>query len=81
MGDSGEYDARESVYKNEMLAHMRTAIGELKPDFREIIVMKHLDEMSYKDIAGTLDIPIGTVMSRLYHARKALAKLMEKHRA
>jgi DNA-directed RNA polymerase specialized sigma24 family protein len=35
--------------------------------------------MAYKEIAEALDIPEGTVMSRLFHARKALARLMEKH--
>ena len=47
------------------------AIGRLKPEFREILVFKHLQDKSYKDISRILQIPRGTVMSRLYHARKA----------
>lgn len=48
------------------------AIHRLKPDFREIIIMKHFHSLSYKEIASALDIPIGTVMSRLFNARQEL---------
>ncbi len=73
-------DARDTIHAGEMAGHLRSAIEELKPEFREIVMMYHMEELSYKDIAEALDIPIGTVMSRLFHARKALAKLMEPHR-
>ena len=42
---------------------------ELTPQFREVLTLKHLDGLSYEKIAERLDIPVGTVMSRLYHAR------------
>lgn len=70
----------EKLQQEQMAAHLREAISQLKPEFREIICMQHFDEMRYEEIAATLRIPIGTVMSRLFHARKQLAKLMEKHR-
>jgi len=47
------------------------ALHQLKPSFREILIMKYLDEASYEVIARNLDIPRGTVMSHLYHARRA----------
>ncbi|MDK2972794.1 MAG: hypothetical protein PWP23_2549 [Candidatus Sumerlaeota bacterium] len=72
---------REDLHRREMARHLRSCIDDLKPEFREIILMKHFQDMAYKDIAEALDIPIGTVMSRLFHARKALGTLMEKHRA
>ena len=43
----------------------------LSPEFREILMMKYLEGLSYLDIASLLKIPRGTVMSRLYNARKA----------
>jgi len=52
------------------------AILTLKPAFREIILLKHFHEMSYKEMADALDIPIGTVMSRLHHARRALREAL-----
>ena len=45
------------------------ALLEVSPQDREILMLKHLDELSYENISDRLNIPIGTVMSRLYHAR------------
>jgi len=46
---------------------------------REILALRHFQEMSYQEIADTLDIPIGTVMSRLFHARRKLREKLEPH--
>jgi len=48
------------------------ALESLKPEHREILVMKYVQEHRYDEIARILGIPRGTVMSRLYHARVAL---------
>jgi RNA polymerase sigma-70 factor (ECF subfamily) len=48
------------------------ALASLPAIFREVLVMKELDELSYKEIAEVTDLPIGTVMSRLARARKLL---------
>ena len=45
--------------------------------FREIVLLCDLEEMSYQEIAETLGIPIGTVMSRLSRARKAIRELLK----
>lgn len=79
-GRSAGDEAVERVQAEQMARHLRTAMEELKPEFREILLMKHYQDMAYREIAEALDIPIGTVMSRLFHARKALARLMERHR-
>ncbi len=73
-------DVRERLHREQMARLVRAAMEELKPEFKEILAMKHFEEMSYGEMARALRIPIGTVMSRLFHARKALGKLMEKHR-
>lgn len=72
-------DVREGIQRQQMAGHVREAMERLKPEFKEIIAMKHFEEMSYEEIAQALRIPIGTVMSRLFHARKALAELMKRH--
>ena len=46
-------------------------LQKLNPDFREILVMKYIQGYRYHEISNTLGIPRGTVMSRLYHARRA----------
>ena len=51
---------------------VRRALQSLKPEHREILVMKYVQEHSYDEIAEILGIPRGTVMSRLYQARTAL---------
>ena len=48
------------------------AIEQLPIEFREIVVLRELEELSYKEIAAVTGIPIGTVMSRLARARKRL---------
>lgn len=53
------------------------ALHQLPEPDREIIVLKDLQEFSYKEISEMLEIPPGTVMSRLYYARKKLTKLLK----
>jgi RNA polymerase sigma-70 factor (ECF subfamily) len=48
------------------------ALGQLPPEFREVVVLREMEELSYKEIAAIANIPIGTVMSRLARARKLL---------
>ncbi|MFP4364627.1 MAG: RNA polymerase sigma factor [Spirochaetia bacterium] len=56
---------------------VRTAIERLPEAAREILILKHFQECSYAEIAEILDIPIGTVMSRLYNARQKLKKMIQ----
>lgn len=55
------------------------ALETLPPAFREVIVLKEIDDLSYKEIAEIADIPIGTVMSRLARGRKLLGDLLKHH--
>lgn len=49
------------------------ALGSLPPNFRDAVILVDLDELSYKDAAARLGVPVGTVMSRLHRGRKMLA--------
>jgi RNA polymerase sigma-70 factor, ECF subfamily len=55
---------------------IENALEELPLRFREILLLCDVEEMSYKEIADTMSIPIGTVMSRLSRARKAMRELL-----
>ncbi|MGH9499354.1 MAG: RNA polymerase sigma factor [Terriglobales bacterium] len=57
---------------------VQDAIDELPVHFREILLLSEVEEMSYQEIAETLSIPQGTVMSRLSRARKALRCNLQK---
>ena len=48
------------------------AIARLEPEFRETLVLREIEGLAYKEIAAVLDVPIGTVMSRLSRARQQL---------
>jgi RNA polymerase sigma factor (sigma-70 family) len=51
---------------------LKEAIEVLPPEFREVIVLRELEELSYKEISTIAHVPVGTVMSRLARARKRL---------
>jgi RNA polymerase sigma-70 factor, ECF subfamily len=55
------------------------ALSALPEDQRLVVVLADIEELSYKEIAGVLGCPIGTVMSRLHRARRALRKLLLEH--
>jgi RNA polymerase sigma factor (sigma-70 family) len=57
---------------------VRRALEELPIEFREVLVLRELEEMSYRDIASITDLPLGTVMSRLARGRKRLQLALTK---
>ena len=65
---AGPLEILESSDEKE---HVWEVLRRLKPEFREILILKYVDSCSYANLAERLDIPRGTVMSRLYHARKS----------
>lgn len=73
-----ESNPEESYRQTELRRIMAKAILKLKPKDREIILLQHFHGLSYTEIAQALDIPLGTVMSRLFNARSALRKQLEK---
>lgn len=67
----------DELLANERLDSVRTVIETLKPEFKEILTLKYFGEKSYDEISELLEIPRGTVMSRLYHARSAFRNAFE----
>lgn len=57
---------------------VQQALADLPVPFREILLLCEVEEMSYHEISETLAIPMGTVMSRLFRARKALREMLQK---
>ncbi len=60
---------------------VESALAVLSPQDREILTLKHLDGFTYKELAERLEIPVGTVMSRLYDARRRLREKLERSEA
>ena len=65
------------VASSELNARVNAALGALPPLFREVIVLRKLEELSYEDIARIVGVPVGTVMSRLSRARARLRERLE----
>ena len=72
---AGDPSAWEASERRGML---RSAIGQLSPAHREIVQLRYFGDCSYQEIATALAIPVGTVMSRLHAARRALAASCER---
>lgn len=77
--DELEHDPSDMSANPELLAlrkidraQIQQAIEALPPEYREVIVLRELEGLSYKEIATVADLPIGTVMSRLSRARSQL---------
>jgi RNA polymerase sigma factor (sigma-70 family) len=60
-------------------AALHAALERLQPQLREILLLCEVEEIKYKDIAVILDVPIGTVMSRISRARRTLRQLLQPH--
>ena len=67
----------EPLIRREQAGRVRRAVEQLPVDFREVIVLRELEGLSYKEIATIVNIPISTVMSRLSRARERLIPLLD----
>jgi RNA polymerase sigma-70 factor (ECF subfamily) len=74
VADPRETDAR-AIQRSERAALAR-ALDALPDEFREVIVLREIQELSYKEISDVVGVPVGTVMSRLARGRKRLASAL-----
>ena len=65
-------DLEEAVIEDELCDEVKTALDRLGPEYRDVVERADLKGEKYKDIADALHVPIGTVMSRLFRARRVL---------
>src|SRR5258708_2768054 len=66
----------ETMERSEIRARIDKAIAQLSPEHRAVILMKEIEQIQYHEITETLGCSIGTVMSRLFYARKKLQNLL-----
>jgi len=69
-------DPEALMIQQQVVNRVRRAVEDLPVDFREVIVLRELEGLSYKDIAAVVGIPIGTVMSRLARGRERLLTIL-----
>ena len=65
--------------RKELADQIRNALGTLSEQHRQILLLRELDGLSYEEIAEAIEVPIGTVMSRLHHARKNMQRALESY--
>jgi RNA polymerase sigma-70 factor (ECF subfamily) len=70
-------DASQQLEGAENIARVRAALASLPPKHRAVLALRELEGQSYEEIAQAVGIPVGTVMSRLHHARRLLAEKLE----
>ena len=67
---------RANYRRTEIRQHVNAALAQLSPELRAVILLKEIEDLQCQEIAEILGISVGTVMSRLYYARKKLQSIL-----
>jgi RNA polymerase sigma-70 factor, ECF subfamily len=70
-------DPEALLLQRQTVDEVRAALEQLPVEFREVVVLRELEGLSYKEIAAVTGIPIGTVMSRLARGRERLLTILK----
>jgi RNA polymerase sigma-70 factor, ECF subfamily len=70
---------QKAMLRKELADKINAALQEVPEKHREILLMREIEGMSYEDLARVLEIPKGTVMSRLFHARLKVQKILNEY--
>ncbi len=73
-----EQDPGELAHQHEFLARVRQCVHNLPDEFREAVVLRDMESLSYEEIATVLDLPIGTVRSRIHRGRLQLQWMLRE---
>ncbi len=71
-------DTENEVFSTEDAAKIHRCLKELLPEYREVLMLRFLEQMSYEQISQVINCSLGTVKSRIHYAKLALKKEMEK---
>jgi RNA polymerase sigma factor (sigma-70 family) len=77
---SGDLNPEQKMEKTQRIAILRQIVDQLKPKYRDLVKLRYFKELSYEEIAKTLDVPIGTVKAQLHRSREQLFKVMSGSR-
>lgn len=70
----------KDLHNKQLSGRIMDAMDQLSPEHRKIVLLREIEGLSYKEIAATLEIAEGTVMSRLFYARRKLQQLLQDDR-
>ena len=74
--DGNTVDPEEALLRSEGGRLLRQALEKLAMDYREVLILREIEGMSYKEISDVIGVPVGTVMSRLSRARLGLRRAL-----
>ena len=74
--ETGVSDPAGAAAARDDVAALQQAVAQLPEDYRTVVVLRYLEDMSCEDVAETMDVPIGTVKTWLFRAREILRKRM-----
>ena len=73
-----EVDPGEQAHQHEFLARVRECVRKLPDEFRDVVVLRDMESLSYEEIASVLGLPIGTVRSRIHRGRLQLQTMLRE---
>jgi RNA polymerase sigma-70 factor (ECF subfamily) len=73
----GHENPGKVLARRELSVHIEAALGELPEYHRAVILLREVEGMSYEEMAKVLRVPIGTIMSRLFHARRKMQERLQ----
>ena len=72
-------DPENHLIRKQKNKHITGMVHRLKPHYRELIILRYLDEMSYAEISKKLNIPVGSVKAKLFRARDLLMQILKNN--
>ncbi len=72
-------DPEENMIKSQKAVLMRSVVNQLKPRYKDLIVLRYFKEYSYEEIANELNLPLGTVKAQLFRAKELLYNILKKN--
>lgn len=72
-------DPQASTLRSELGRELERALGRLPEKHRSILILREIDGLSYQELSEALEVPIGTVMSRLFHARAKMQEMLREY--
>ena len=86
-GDESNYtleskglNPEQTFIKEQKIKHMRKVVDQLKPRYKNLVVLRYFNELSYEEITDELNLPLGTVKAQLFRAREFLFQIMKDSR-
>ncbi|HOD93585.1 MAG TPA: sigma-70 family RNA polymerase sigma factor [Clostridia bacterium] len=76
--EDSKADVENITISNETIRAVRAAINELSEDFKKVIILFEIEQLSLLEVADILKVPVGTVKSRLFRARDKLASILKE---